>query len=268
MAHTVLICMVKHFELIYKNRNLLDTQCFSCGWFFLITGIVVVAVNCSILLSVGPPSRPSKPLVERSGLTLTSFKLTFIVDSAGSGPITHCIVNATSTTGEILRVFNVTVTVSPAEGSAVQVQATVTGLERNVVYRFSVSAGGPYGHGEFSVLSDPQEIGLYTSSVHHCCTCISRVSIMIFSFFTCTTLSFLYLFSDISLFSSLFCSPPLPTPSPPPYPQFPLSNQPTQPHTTENSECYKLQLDSHLFAVYQYYLVLPTFFYSSYPLHR
>ena len=216
MAHTVLICMVKHFELIYKNRNLLDTQCFSCGWFFLITGIVVVAVNCSILLSVGPPSRPSKPLVERSGLTLTSFKLTFIVDSAGSGPITHCIVNATSTTGEILRVFNVTVTVSPAEGSAVQVQATVTGLERNVVYRFSVSAGGPYGHGEFSVLSDPQEIGLYTSSVHHCCTCISRVSIMIFFlFYMHHSLFSLSFFRHLSLFFSfLLPSPPNPITSP------------------------------------------------------
>lgn len=138
--------LVKHIVIKYSSVS--------------VTNSFTKACNCYHL--VGPPSRPSKPSVEK--VQLTAFRLTSTVESAGSGPITHCMVNVTSN-GMSVKVVNVTAAVSSADGSAVQVQATVSGLEKNVYYQFSMAAGGPYGHGEFSDLSDPQVLGL-------CITCV------------------------------------------------------------------------------------------------
>ena len=217
-------------------------------WIYIFLVVVVKQVyDRSIPLSLGPPSRPSKPSVEKG--QLNTFRLTSIVESAGSGPITHCIVNVTSNSAS-WRLVNVTATVS----SARQVQVTVTVLDRTVVYRFSMAAGGPYGHGEFSDLSDPQALGLYFV----CVLVFDNYSAFLFyihqlsSFFL--SLNNFCLFLILTLSTISFSLPPpiyqpsfptpnspslsnYPHPTPPLFPNTPLLHHPTPtPTSTENSE--------------------------------
>ena len=189
-----------------------------------------------------------------------------------------------------------TATVSSAEGSAFQVQVTVTVLDRTVVYRFSMAAGGPYGHGEFSDLSDPQALGLYYvcvlvlillfcfSFLHTPTFCLSlsqqfpSLSQQFLSLSHLDSLDNFSFFQQSISLSHPYLPTPIPTPNPlslqlplhpTPIPKHPLSlTTPPQPPLLQRTVSQQLQLDSHLFAVYLYFIVLPTLFYSSYPLHR
>ena len=77
--------------------------------------------------------------------------------------MTHYLVNISESLDPIqqrnISAGSSNVMLTPTTESGLQVEVTVGELRRNGQYRFSVSGGGPLGHGEFSNFSEVVEIG-------------------------------------------------------------------------------------------------------------